>query len=104
VKIIATAINVRGGPGIGYYAIGWLTAGDEVAVVGRAYGWLLVTFTTPSGLTLQGWIIDDPRYVQVNEQVEALPTLSPAEIPPTPTFTPTPEPTLTPAVMPTPQA
>jgi uncharacterized protein YgiM (DUF1202 family) len=91
--VITQGLNVRGGPGPQYEVIGWLAAGDEVTVLGRAFGWLLITFTTPKGGTLQGWIFDDPSFVKVNEQVTALPTLLPTEIPSTPTHTPTATPT-----------
>lgn len=71
-------LNVRGGPGVNYAAIGTLKAGDVVQVIGRNADttWLVI-----QGADVRGWIINTAIYLRITGNVARLPLVA---IPPSP--------------------
>ncbi len=78
-------LNVRSGPGTIYDVRAGVHQGDELVVIGQAYGcdWLKVII--PQGT--QGWVAGEPEYVTRNLPCDLIPA---APIPPTPTPVPMP--------------
>jgi uncharacterized protein YgiM (DUF1202 family) len=62
-QVLATALNVRSGPGIDYPAVAWLSAGQEVKPLGDlSAGWLQVETVWKKS----GWI--NTKYIACEGQ------------------------------------
>jgi dipeptidyl aminopeptidase/acylaminoacyl peptidase len=72
--VITEALNVRGGPGVTYPAVGLLAQGDEVTIIGQhpASGWWQVAL--PDGGS--GWVSGGAAYVSVKGDTTGVPEVS----------------------------
>ena len=85
VKIEVDNMNVRSGNGTNFGVIDHLPKGTAVEVLAKsANGWLRIEWTQ-GGKEHSGWVNGSPKYVTVDEAVEAMPIAKPEELPPTPT-------------------
>jgi hypothetical protein len=74
---VVANLRVRSGPGVGYFVLGKLTAGDAVTITGRTADatWVQVE----AGPDRQGWVSSE--YVEANYPTEGAPVVS---MPPSP--------------------
>lgn len=89
--VIVESLNLRSGPGTVYDPpIGVLHKGDILDVLGRIISndWIQVL---PANPDVVGWVRATPDLVQINVDLNTIPTIQP---PPTPTATPWPTPTI----------
>jgi len=66
-------LNVRGGPGTGYPALGQVHLGDVLQATGQVNGCAWIAVTTPTGL--QGWVAGTNGYVTLDRPCQQLPIL-----------------------------
>jgi serine protease Do len=77
--VIASALNVRSGPGTDYPRLGTVTAGERLVVLGQTNNCAWLRVITSAGL--QGWVSGNPAYILLNTTCGALPVLPPTEVP-----------------------
>lgn len=86
--VVASSLNLRGGPGVAYTPIITIGQGIELVPIGFSAvgypGGQWVQVQTPDNQT--GWVSADPQFVTCNVDFAALP---PVSVPPPPTATPT---------------
>ena len=66
VEIIAPALNIRGGPGVDYPALGSFAKGEQPEVIGydSRTSWLQVKFVDDKGDEQTGWISGSEKWVK----------------------------------------
>ena len=92
---VSSAVNLRSGPGTNYNKIGGLAQGDtfEIVCTSADKEWFEVKLDSGD----LAWVT--ASFIATDSDIDAIPTVSPADIPPTPTALP---PTSTPAATSTP--
>lgn len=91
VEVIASALNIRSGPGVDYQIIGKLSAGKQLEIIGidSSGNWLQVV----DGQDNIGWISGKPGYVRVLGSLDNVPVVQVSSPSPT-SAVPSPAPTM----------